>query len=114
MRAMFASLLLRKCLHSGTLADAQGTVQSGCCQTEGRQGKIVIILFLFVIMTSRQIKKFRNSTHTLYLVKELRAYIIEANSKCLINLGICDIVEMKQQVHAQECQAVIALIKSNS
>jgi hypothetical protein len=44
MRTVFASLLLRECLHPGVLAGTQGGVQGGCCQAEGCQESIFIIV----------------------------------------------------------------------
>jgi hypothetical protein len=44
MRAVLASLLLWKCLHSGALAGAQGGVHGGCCQAEGRQGGLIVLV----------------------------------------------------------------------
>jgi hypothetical protein len=52
MRTLPANLLLRKCLHPGALAGAQGGVQGGHCQAEGRQGSFfVVILVIFVIIS---------------------------------------------------------------
>jgi hypothetical protein len=59
---VFASLLLRECLHSGTLAGAYGGMHGGCCQAEGRRRKTVIILFLvliaFIVIMTTHHKKY--------------------------------------------------------
>jgi hypothetical protein len=44
MRAVFTSLLLRECVHSSALASTQGGVQGGCCQAEGGQRGIFVIV----------------------------------------------------------------------
>jgi hypothetical protein len=50
MRTVFASLLLRECLHPGALASAQGGVHGGCCQAEGCRGIIIIIITIIIII----------------------------------------------------------------